>query len=227
MKILIAVFFGFLIGNRALSQLDPFYFGTYINKDFTESYTIYFLDETTDDCFLVEREKYENYQTVYGESGFGICEEDGTTKIKLESAETPLIIEFEIAEDGLKIMSVDLGDGENMLFTELSEIETMESQTEEIYFSRQDGSELMVYPDGDQLGFTFYGLVDNKCEVNEFTGIMVPKNEEMSFLEYTGENGCKIEFHITTSSINVVEVNCSILHESNCDNWNGYYTMNQ
>jgi len=227
MKLLVAVIVGLIISNNVISQLDPFYFGTYINDSFTQSYTIYFLDETTDDCFLVEYEKYENYQTIYGESGFGTCEENGKSKIKLESSESALDIEFGIAEDGLKTMTIDSGNGEKTLFTELSEMETMESETEEIYFSRQDGAELMVFPNGDQLGFTFYGLIDDKCELNEFTGIMIPKDEEMTMLEFTGENGCKIEFHITTNSINVVEMNCNQLHESNCSNWNGYYLMNQ
>ena len=110
------------------------------------------------------------------------------------------------------------------------EDEGIEEETgEEIYFSRDDGSELILYSldDGNSVGFTIYYASTGECEENGMDGLLSPMNEEMSLFEFIGNDKCRIEFQISSDSINLIEENCSEFHSEQCGEWGGLYRLNR
>jgi hypothetical protein len=238
-----------IVSLQSFTQLDPFYFGTYIDDDFTAGFTIYTMDEVEADCFLVEFERYENYETVFNVSGFGHCEgENGKLEIQFEDAGLKTQVSFSVDEYGMKNMNFHNGEFSGIIFREYEDIVPedgiiedentgeeigdegiVEETGEEIYFSRDDGSELILYSldDGNSLGFTIYYASTGDCEGNGIDGLLSPMNEEMSLFEFTGNDKCRIEFQISTDSINLIEENCSEFHGEQCGDWNGLYILNR
>ena len=71
------VLIGFLFSlSVSFSQLDLKYFGEYVSNDFTESFTIYSMDEMDEHCFFVDYVKFdENDELVKNLSGYGHCDD--------------------------------------------------------------------------------------------------------------------------------------------------------
>ncbi len=91
----------------AVGQLDPFYFGTYVNASQTERYTIYTMDEVVEDCFIVEKDRLKEGRSVQHWTGFGHCNgDDGRTEILLENTDTKIPVEFGVLAGGLKSMTI-------------------------------------------------------------------------------------------------------------------------
>lgn len=219
----------FILATNVNAQLDPFFYGTYINSEKTFSYTIYSMDEVTDACFIVEFEKYENFQTVFGTSGFGQCDsENNRMEIILDNEEKPFEVEFGVADDGTKILSFIHDDDIATLFSEIVEEYTeIEEEYEKFYYSRVDGSELLLFSDREGLGFTIFGLLEGTCEMNEISGELTVANEERTKFTFQDKEGCKIEFQITDGIIRVLEEKCDKYRDVNCNNWNGEYFLNE
>lgn len=234
MKIILGLFLVLIASFNSTAQLDPFFFGTYVDDNFTAGYTIYTMDEVEGDCFLVEFERYENYESVYGTSGFGHCEgEDGKMEIQLENMDEKIQISFGIDEHGMKNLTLLSGQDAGKVFREYNDFVPEESNAEhmngeEIYYSREDGSELVIYSADDvNLGFTVYSVLKSGCENNDIGGKLTPLNEEFSLFEFKVNDKCRIEFQISTDSINIIEENCSESHGPRCGNWGGLYILNR
>lgn len=229
MKKISSFFALFFLLTSANAQLDPFFFGTYIDDGMTSSYTIYTMDEVTEDCFIVEFEKYENFQTVFGSSGYGHCDgENGHMEIRMETDPTPLEVSFELDDSGFKFMTVYYNDSTIGVFKEFTEdISEIEQEYEEFYYSREDGAELLLFADGEGLGFTIFGLLEGSCEMNEISGELNAANEERTVFTFQDEKGCKIEFQISDGIIRIIEDKCDKYRDSNCTNWNGEYYLNE
>lgn len=225
----------FLLSSMSFGQLDPFYFGTYIDDNFSAGYTIYTMDEVVDDCFLVEYERFENYQSVFGVSGFGHCEgENGVMEIQFEDDDIKTQVAFKIDEHGLKSMTILSGEDAGKVYREYNDFvpesgNEDEVASEEIYYSREDGSELIIYSTSDSknLGFTIFSAGSDSCEGNGLEGVMKAMNEEMSLFEFQVNEKCRVEFQISTDSINLVEENCSGTHPESCGEWEGLYILNR
>lgn len=236
-----------LFFNYSYSQLDPKYFGTYIAEDELSFFTVYTMDEVVDDCFVIDFEVYENNELIYGASGFGSCDgPNGHWLIQLEGEKTPREIEFKEEEgSGVVLILHEKGTLKEYYHFEESELieedgdsvddyvdEYMDEYAEEMVyeefvFVRQDGSELIIYPEGEFVGFTLSGALSEKCEGNEVTGVMMPMDEEMTLFEFKGEDGCRIEFQISTDSINIIEESCGFYRGIACADWNGLYVISQ
>lgn len=234
MKLFTSLIFTLIISLSSLAQLDPFYFGTYVDDNFTEGYTIYTMDEVEEDCFLVEYEHYENFESVYGASGFGHCEgENGNMEIQFENSDEKVQVLFGIDEHGMKNLTIKSGENSGKVFREYNDFVPEEGNKEhengeEIYYSREDGSELVIYSVDDvNLGFTIYSVAANGCEGNDVGGKLTALNEELSLFEYRVDDTCRIEFQISTDSINIIEENCSAKHGARCGDWNGLYKLNR
>lgn len=219
----------FILFQSANAQLDPLYFGTYIDDEMTSSYTIYTMDEVTEDCFIVEYEKYENFQTVFGSSGYGHCDgENGHMEIRMDSDPIPIEVSFELDDSGFKFMTVYYKDSTAAVFKEFTEdISEIEQEYEEFYYSREDGAELLIFADGEGLGFTIFGLLVGTCETNEISGELTAANEERSLFTFQDKEGCKIEFQISDGIIRIIEEKCDKYRDSNCKDWNGEYYLNE
>ena len=104
-----------------------------------------------------------------------------------------------------------------------------EETGDEIYYSRDDGSELILYSldANNSLGFAIYYASNGACEDNVIDGILSPMNEEMSLFEFRRSDKCRIEFQISTDSINLIEENCSEIRTENCGEWSGLYILNR
>lgn len=229
MKKILSFLMLFVLISNVNSQLDPFYFGTYINLEKTSSYTIYSMDEVTEACFIVEFEKYENQQTVFGASGFGHCEsENSGMEIILDTDEKPLKVVFGIEDDGTKIMTFYEEDSSIIVFREMiEELTGLEEDYEEYYYSRVDGAELMLFANNEGLGFTIFGLLEGTCEMNEISGELTVTNEERTNFIYQDKEACKIEFQVSDGKIRILEEKCDKYRDSKCKNWNGEYFLNE
>lgn len=234
MKFILSLFLTLTLSFSSIAQLDPFYFGTYVDDNFTAGYTIYTMDEVAGDCFLVEFERYENYESVYGTSGFGHCnDENGTLEIQLENMDEKIQISFGIDEHGMKNLTLMSGEDSGKIFREYNDFVPEEGNVdhekgEEIYYSREDGSELVIYSVDDvNLGFTIYAAPKSGCEGNDIGGKLTALNDELSLFEFKSGEKCRLEFQISTDSINVIEENCSEKHGPRCGNWNGLFLLNR
>jgi hypothetical protein len=89
------------------SQLDPFYFGTYINSNETIKFTVYTMDEVVDDCFIVEKELLKEGLSIQHWNGYGHCNgEDGRMEFFLENSASKIPVEFNLLNDGLRSLTI-------------------------------------------------------------------------------------------------------------------------
>jgi len=89
------------------SQLDPFYFGTYLNAAGNESYTVYTMDEVEEDCFIVENDLLTNGTSTRHWEGYGHCNGDnGQMEILFEETNVKWPIEFSILNNGLRSLTL-------------------------------------------------------------------------------------------------------------------------
>lgn len=229
MKKIINLLLLFFLITNVNAQLDPFFYGTYINSEKTASYTIYSMDEVTEVCFIVEFEKYENFQTVFGASGFGHCDtENNRMEISLDNEEKPFEVVFGIEDDGTKTLTFFHEDNTTILFKEIvEEFTEIEEDYEEFYYSRVDGAELLLFADREGLGFTIFGVLDGTCEMNEISGELTATNEDRTNFIFHDKVGCKIEFQISDKVIRILEDKCDKYRDVKCSNWNGEYFLNE
>lgn len=103
-RIFLCLIIGLVSGNLK-AQLDPFYFGSYINSDSTKMITVYTMDEVVDDCFIVEMDDFK--QSKHWD-GYGHCNgEDGRMELLFElSTSLKIPIEFGVLANGLKSMTL-------------------------------------------------------------------------------------------------------------------------
>jgi hypothetical protein len=91
----------------AFAQLDPFYFGTYVNKEETISFTVYTMDEVVDDCFIVEKDLLKEGLSLQHWSGYGHCNgDDGRMEILLENMDVKIPIEFNLLSGGSRSLTL-------------------------------------------------------------------------------------------------------------------------
>lgn len=207
------------------AQLDQVYYGTYFNEDATAAFTIYYLDELSEHCFLVDYEKQVNETEVTIESGYGYCDENDGAKafFYLESFVNPINVEFYFDEYGMLIMSVRFPDRtDNELF--YFEGEVYDSGSEEIIFERQDGTVLVLFPtENDEVGFAFSGMLNEVCDRNELTGVLVPTDETLTAFLYTDVEGCELKINFYDQGAIVTEKNCGRYRATACTDWSGTF----
>ena len=106
MKIL--VFSAFLFFSiHSFGQLDPFYFGTYVNPSETLSFTVYTMDEVAEDCFIVEKDLFKDGVSIQHWNGYGHCNgDDGRMEFQLENETIKIPIEFNLLSNGLRSLTV-------------------------------------------------------------------------------------------------------------------------
>jgi len=214
----------FILSFSLFSQMDPFFYGIYTDEQFSISYTVYPGEENEAACFLVDMDKFDVSDEVYTETGIGRCNgETGEIEFSFESIEEPLKIEFDVNDYGLKTLVIHYKSGESVYLTE----ELDDESTEEFYFSRDDGAELLIYEEEGNIAFTIYGLIEGKCESNELTGVLLPASEDLSVFEYQVNDQCKVEFLIIGEEITIKENGCSGMHASGCGIWDGLYILNK
>jgi hypothetical protein len=199
-------------GSFSFSQLDPQFFGSYVNDEMTNGFLIYTMDEVASDCFLVEFEMYQGLETISSETGYGHCDgPNGHMEIQLESkGGQKLEVGFALDEAGFNLLTVYNSDGTTTDYYSLPmEEEYSNGDAEEFVFVREDGAELVLYDVDGNVGFTLFGLISDGCDSNEIEGVMVPLDEELTSFEYV-IGACKIEFQASEDIINITETNCSI-----------------
>jgi hypothetical protein len=210
----------------SFSQLDPQYFGSYVNEDMTNGFLIYTMDEVVSDCFLVEFEMYQGLETISSETGYGHCDgPNGHMEIQLESkGGQKLEVGFTVDEAGFNILTVYNNDATTTEYYSLPmEEEYSNGDAEEFVFVREDGAELVLYDVDGNVGFTLFGLISDGCDSNEIEGVMVPLDEELTSFEYV-IGACKIEFQVSEDIINIIETNCSI-GAAACSPLSGLYLL--
>ena len=94
-----------LISGILSAQLDPFYFGSYVNSDSSRMITVYTMDEVVEDCFIVEM---DNLTLSEHWEGYGHCSgEDGRIELLFDRPTLVRIpIEFSILNSGLKSLTI-------------------------------------------------------------------------------------------------------------------------
>lgn len=213
----------------SFSQLDPQFFGSYVNEDLTNGFLIYTMDEVASDCFLVEFELYQGLETISSETGYGHCDgPNGHMEIQLESkGGAKLEVGFSVDEDGFNMLTVYNADGTTSNYFSLPADEELyaDDEYEEFVFVREDGAELVLYDEDGNVGFTLFGVISDACEANEIEGVMIPLDEELTSFEYVA-GGCKIEFQVSNDKINVIETNCKI-GTAKCSPVSGLYILEQ
>lgn len=228
MKVLILFLAICFTSSFSFSQLDPQFFGTYVNDDMTNGFLIYTMDEVASDCFLVEFELYQGLETISSETGYGHCDgPNGHMEIQLESkGGAKLEVGFTVDELGFNLLTVYNKDGTTTEYYSLPMDEEYTSgDYEEFVFVREDGAELVLYDEDGNVGFTLFGVISDGCDANEIEGIMIPLDEELTSFEYV-EGGCKIEFQVSNDKINVIESNCKI-GTAKCSPLSGLYSLAQ
>jgi hypothetical protein len=202
-----------------------------MNQDHTAAYTIYTMDEIVDDCFVVEYEAYQEGDIVFSNSGYGHCDgENGHLTLNMEKSVKSIEVAFEQDEDGLRIMKVFIEDGSIQVFYEFNGDDLDQTASrEEIYYARSDGSELILHAvdDPEKLGFSIFYNAQGKCVGNGIEGEMSVVNDDYSVFEYKVNDKCRVEFQLSTDSINIVEEGCSGFHGAHCGEWSGLYILNR
>jgi hypothetical protein len=216
----------------SFGQLEPQYYGTYMNEDGTSAYTVYTMDEVVDDCFVVEYVEYGKGDIVFASTGFGHCEgEAGHLLIQMENADTSIQVGFEIDEDGLKVMKVFQKDGSVIpYFGYAGDDLGAAGPEEEIYYRREDGSELIIVSGSEDktIDFSiFYNTEKAICEKNHIVNYMIAENEQRTVYHSTIEGSCKLTFYFSTDSIEIKEEGCGGYHGRNCGEWSGLYILNR
>jgi hypothetical protein len=210
----------------SFSQLDPQFFGSYVNDEMTNGFLIYTMDEVASDCFLVEFEMYQGLETISSETGYGHCDgPDGHMEIQLESkGGRKLEVGFTVDEAGFNLLTVYNNDATTTEYYSMPiEEEYINGDAEEFVFVREDGAELVLYDVDGNVGFTLFGLISDGCDSNEIEGVMLPLDEELTSFEYT-MGVCKIEFQVSEDIINIIETNCTIGADS-CSPLSGLYFL--
>ena len=101
----VVIFFGYLVPTYA--QLDPFYFGTYVNKEETISFTVYTMDEVVEDCFIVEKDLLKDGLSVQHWNGYGHCNgDDGRMEFSLENSALKIPVEFNLLSGGKRSITL-------------------------------------------------------------------------------------------------------------------------
>jgi hypothetical protein len=214
----------------SFSQLDPQFFGSYVNEELTNGFLIYTMDEVASDCFLVEFEMYQGLETISSETGYGHCDgPNGHMEIQLESkGGRKLEVGFTVDEGGFNLLTVYNNDGTITEYFSLpmeEDIYDAGVEEEEFVFVREDGAELILYGVEGDVGFSIYGIESDGCEENLLEGIMLPLDDELTTFEYTMGN-CKIEFQVSSDKINIIETNCN-KENVNCSSVNGLYFLSE
>lgn len=222
MKLFLSLCFLLILWTNSFSQMDPSFYGRYMDKDYTIGYTVYALDEDTENCFLVEFEQYDYEEIIYGDSGIGVCnEETGGLQFFFESTAESLDVVFGMDEYNFKTLTIKFNSGETKVLYDVTE----EEYYEEFYFQREDGSEMLLYLEEEKMGFTIYGWEEGDCEYNEISGFLKPLNEDLTLFAFEDINGCKIEFLFHENTVQITEINCTNSRYFTCENWNGIYTL--
>ncbi|MEY4604188.1 MAG: hypothetical protein RIT43_1480 [Bacteroidota bacterium] len=102
------------------AQLDPFFFGSYVNADSSKSITVYTMDEVVDDCFIVEM---DNIKESEHWEGYGHCNgEEGRMELLFErTASVTIPVEFGILANGLKSLTLFYPGENSEVFLEKNE----------------------------------------------------------------------------------------------------------
>ena len=110
------------IGFSAMGQLDPFYYGTYVNKEETVSFTVYTMDEVAEDCFIVEKDLLKDGLSVQHWTGFGHCNgDDGRMEIVLENTDIKIPIEFNLLSGGTRSLTLFIPGANSEVYPEKNE----------------------------------------------------------------------------------------------------------
>jgi hypothetical protein len=221
-----------LLSTISFGQLEPQYFGTYKNDDGSAAYTVYTMDEVVDDCFVVEFVEYEDGDIVFAATGFGHCEgEAGHLLVQMENADTIIQVGFEIDDEGTKVMKVFNKDGsvEPYFYYGGDDLVSGGADTE-IYYTREDGCELVIIPGSEDKTIDFgiyYNVGNSACSKNHIETYMTAGNDERTVYHCTIEGSCKLTFYFSTDSIEIKEVGCEEYHGRNCGEWTGLYILNR
>ena len=230
----------------SFGQLEPEFHGTYMAEDESASLTVYTMDEVVEDCFLVDYEVYENFALIMSMSGYGSCDgPNGHWLMRFDETGLNLEVEF-TRQNGVPVIILHDPGGKTFFYRIDEEIETTEDADgleeyleeyeegmdeegaeEEFFFAREDGAELLLFNDNEQIGFLLTGVLTEKCQSNDITGVMIPLDEELTIFEFKTAQGCRIEFQMSSDSINIVEEKCGALHNSGCGTWSGLYVLGQ
>lgn len=101
------LYFFLFLSSTAYSQLDPFYFGTYVNVNETIMFTFYTMDEVVDDCFIVEKDSLKLGMSIQHWSGYGHCNgEDGQMEFLLENEDLIIPLEFNLLSSGKRSVTI-------------------------------------------------------------------------------------------------------------------------
>jgi hypothetical protein len=111
-----------VISIPCFSQLDPFYFGTYMNNTQTISYTVYTMDEVVDDCFIVEKDLWKDGISIKHWNGYGHCNgDDGRMELFLDNAGIKIPIEFNLLSNGIRTLTIYPSDKNSEVYIEKNE----------------------------------------------------------------------------------------------------------
>jgi hypothetical protein len=217
-----------LISFASLSsaQLDPQYHGTYFSEDLTSSFTLYSLDETSEHCFFVDYEEYEDLEKFVSYSGNGHCDDSEGMKAEFyfEEFKGTVYARFEHTEEGSLLMYVRRpGATEEKLYIHSGQMDDLYEEevsiSTEILFEREDGASLLLYDDSGQIAFILKR--NPNCSPNEIAGILLAEDEAMTVLTFEKE-GCQIRILGTEDGVQITESNCAKFHKK-CSPWEGFY----
>ena len=228
------VLIGFLLSfSVAFSQLDSKYFGEYVSNDFTESFTIYSIDEMDEHCFFVDYVQFdEKDELVKNLSGYGHCDDSEGMKAffyfdEYKEAILALLTANEFGEIEMEVQFPDRIGVSTFFLVTGEDVEMygdeMDDTPSEVTFIRDDQAELILFDDNNQIGFRIVGATSSSCVANEFVGVLMPVDEEMQILEYSDGKGCVMKMQLAEAGVTVTEANCTKLHAKSCSSWNGLY----
>jgi hypothetical protein len=228
------VLIGFLFSlSVSFSQLDLKYFGEYVSNDFTESFTIYSMDEMDEHCFFVDYVQFdENDELVKNLSGYGHCDDSEGMKAffyfdEYKEPIVALLTANEFGEIEMELQFPDRVGVSNFFLVSGEDVEMygdeLEDAPSEVIFIRDDEAQLILFDDNNQIGFRIIGAKSSDCLENDYVGVLLPIDEEMQILEYSDGKGCKMKMQLAEVGVTVTESNCSKLHEKSCSSWNGLY----
>ena len=229
----ILVLIGLIFSGFSFTQLEAEYYGTYINEDADQVFTIYSVDEVGEHCFLVDYQMYHEGELIVEDFGNGHCDDSDGVKalFYFERFTTPCKVSFFHDEEGNVIMDVLFPDNQNTIrfyldedLSEFIEEEGMEGyESEEIIFRRKDDATLILFDFEGQIGFTLNGVASEFCQNTEVGGILLPLDETMTVLRFTDEEGCEIKMTTTEEGILIEDKNCESYRDKSCANWTGMY----
>lgn len=226
-KIILITVFSVLI-QFVNAQLDLIYHGTYFSEDLTSSFTLYSLDETSEHCFFVDYEEYQDLEKFISYSGNGHCDDSEGMKAEFyfEEFKGTVYARFEHTEEGSLLMYVRRpGSTEEKLYIHAGHMDDVYDEelslTDEFLFEREDGASFLLFDQEGQIGFTLTG--NPNCEGNTITGILIPEDTEMTVLSAIID-GCKIKVLSSDNGVQINEENCAKFHKK-CSPWEGFYEL--